>query len=141
MAKLLSNRALADDVFQLGQNIHLDPTGAKDTEVLVASLILRHGSLELDCLTRTCRVKGRLCPLTGHEYGLLSFLLLHRGQVWSRNELIKRVLQRNRSSINLIATYISRLRKKLGPSVLCTVRGQGYTIKAETSGRRYGLHK
>jgi DNA-binding response OmpR family regulator len=141
MAQPLSNRALADDVFRLGPNVHLSLIGAKDNKALVASLVLRHGNIELDRLTRTCRLNGRPCPLTGHEYGLLSFLLLHRGQVWSRKELIKRIWQRDRSSINLVATYINKLRIKLGPGILCTVRGQGYTIDAENSGRQRGSPK
>ena len=133
MAKPLSNRVLVDDVIRQGQEdpLHLIP--AKAAKSLAASLILHHGSVKLDRLTRVCRLDGRPRHLTGKEYRLLEFLLLHRGEVWSRDELIRHVWQREPSSINLIAVHIVSLRKKLGYGILRTVYGQGYTIDHENN--------
>ena len=135
MAKPLSNRVLVDDVIRQGQEdpLHLIP--AKAAKSLAASLILHHGSVELDRLTRACRLDGRPRHLTGKEYRLLEFLLLHRGEVWSRDELMRHVWQRETSSINLVAVHIVSLRKKLGPRILRTIRGQGYTIDAKNKNR------
>ena len=108
---------------------------AEDVETLVASLILRHGNIEVDRLSRVCRINGRICPLTRLEYELLTFLLLNRGQVISRDVLIEHIWHKEDPSINLVAVYIASLRKKLGPGILRTVRGQGYTIDAEKSSR------
>ena len=59
MAQPLSNRVVADGVFQLRQKkVHLSGIGAKDTKALTASLILRRGNIELDRLTRTCRIRA-----------------------------------------------------------------------------------
>ena len=135
MVKPLSNRAIGDDISRQGQKGHLHLIPAKATKALVASLILRHGSLELDRLTRACRLDSRPRHLTGNEYRLLEFLLLHRGEVWSRDELMRHVWQREPSSINLVAVHIVSLRKKLRPGILRAVRGQGYTIDARNKNR------
>ncbi|MGA3263671.1 MAG: winged helix-turn-helix domain-containing protein [Terracidiphilus sp.] len=135
MAMPLSNRSLEDEVFRLGQQNYLLLLRAKAAEAQLSSLVLRHGNLELDRLTRACRLNGRPCPLTGLEYELLAFLLLHRGRVWSRAELVERVWQSEPTSINLVAIYITSLRKKLGSGIVRTIRGQGYTIDDESNGQ------
>lgn len=135
MAKTLTIRSLADNVVRRRRTDYLHKVSTEDAESLVASLILRHRNLELDRLTRVCRMNGRPCPLTPHEFELLTFLLLNRGQVISRDVLLEHIWRREQSSINLIAVYIVSLRKKLGRGILRTVRGRGYTIDAEKSGR------
>jgi DNA-binding response OmpR family regulator len=135
MAKPLTNRSFSESALRRRQTDYLHTVSAEDVETLVASLILRHRNLEVDRLSRVCRINGRICQLTRLEFELLTFLLLNRGQVMSRDELMERVWQREQSSINLITVYIVNLRKKLGPGILRTVRGQGYTIDAEKSGK------
>jgi DNA-binding response OmpR family regulator len=135
MAKPLTNRVLADDVYRRRRTDYLHQVSGKDAEALLASLILRHGKVELDRLTRTCRINGQPIPLTRLEYELLAFLLIHKGEVWNRDELMENVWQRKPSSINLVAVYINSLRRKLGTGMLRTVRGQGYTIDIEKPGR------
>jgi DNA-binding response OmpR family regulator len=139
MAKPLSNRAPAGEHFRQKEQDYQLLIRARTAKALVASLTLRHGNLELDRLSRTCRIKGRRCPLTRREYELLSFLLLNRGQVWSRDQLTKHAWQREPYSINLVAVNIVNLRKKLGPSILRTVRGQGYIIDPENKGGRLSI--
>lgn len=129
MAKPLPNRAYDD--LRRRRTDHVHQVGDKDAEALVASLILRHGSIELDRLSRDCRSHGRLCPLTRLEYELLSCLLLHRGDVWSRDDLMAHVWRKEPTSVNQVAVYVVSLRKKLGPGLLRTVHGQGYTIDVE----------
>jgi DNA-binding response OmpR family regulator len=131
MAKPNLNRVLADEVYPQEQKGYLHLIHSNAAEALVASLILRHGSLELNRLTHACLLNGMTCPLTKYEYELLVFLLLHRGQIWSKDELTKRVWQREPSSVNLVAVYVNSLRRKLGPGILRTVCGQGYTIDVE----------
>jgi DNA-binding response OmpR family regulator len=135
MAKLLTSRALQAHDLRRRRTDYLHQVSGKEAEALLASLILRHGRLELDRLTRTCRINGQLVPLTRLEFELLAFLLIHKGEVWSRDELMDSVWQREPSSINLVAVYINSLRRKLGTGMLRTVRGQGYTIDIEKPGR------
>lgn len=135
MSKPVTNRSLAENVLRRRRTDYLHKVSTEDAETLLASLILRHKNLELDRLSRLCRINGRPCPLTRLEFELLAFLLLNRGQVVSRDVLMEHIWHRDQSSINLVAVYIVNLRKKLGPGILRTVRGQGYTIDAEKRGK------
>jgi DNA-binding response OmpR family regulator len=135
MPKLLTNRAFADNVLRRRHTDYLHQVNPKDAEVLVSSLILRYKGIKLDRLTRICTVNGMPCPLTVREYKLLECLLLHLDEVWSREALVEQVWQRAKASINLVAVYVVSLRKKLGPGILRTVHGQGYTIDTEKSRR------
>jgi DNA-binding response OmpR family regulator len=135
MAKTLPNRAVDYNVLRRNNNNYQDRIRKEDVEALFASLTLRHGALRLDRLTRTCSIHGRSCPLTRLEYELLAFMLMHRGEVFSRYELVEQAWQRELSSINQVAVFIVGLRKKLGSGILRTVRGQGYTIDTKKSGR------
>jgi DNA-binding response OmpR family regulator len=135
MSKPLTNRSIAGNVVRRRRTDYMHKVRTVDVETLVASLILRHRNLELDRLSRVFRINGRPCPLTRLEFELLTFLLLNRGQVMSKDVLMEHIWQREQSSINLIAVYIVNLRKKIGPGILRTVRGQGYTIDPDKSGR------
>jgi two-component system OmpR family response regulator len=93
---------------------------------------LRHGALTLD--PRTARVTLGATPvrLTSHEYRVLSYLLHHRGLVVSQRELTEHIYAQDfdRDS-NTVEVFIARLRRKLGPATIETVRGLGYRIGAE----------
>lgn len=135
MAKLLAKRSLSESALRRRRTDYLHKVSPEDVEALLASLILRHENIEVDRLARICRINGRIYLLTRLEFELLTFLLLNRGQVISRDVLMKHIWQKGKSSINLVAVYIVSLRKKLGPGILRTVRSQGYTIDAEKSSR------
>ncbi len=135
MAKPLTNQSLAGDALRRRRTDYVHKVSTEEVETLVASLILRHRNIELDRLSRVCRISGRPCKLTRLEFELLTFLLLNRGQVMSKDVLIEHIWQKEQSSINLVAVYIVNLRKKIGPGILRTVRGQGYTIDPEKSSR------
>ncbi len=133
MAKPLTNQFLTGDAMRRRRTDYVHKVSAEDVESLVASLVLRHKNLELDRLSRVCRINGRPCKLTRLEFELLAFLLLNRGQVMSKDVLIEQIWQKGQSSVNLVAVYIVNLRKKIGPGILRTVRSQGYTIDPEKS--------
>jgi DNA-binding response OmpR family regulator len=93
------------------------------------------GALRVDLASQRLWVHGRRIALTGLEYGLLSFLVQHRGQTYSRAELLQiRNQQGGRRSRN-IAFTMRKLRSKLGPAgaTLETVRGAGYRFVAPRS--------
>ena len=60
---------------------------------------------------------------------LLSYLLHHKGKVVSRTELIEHIYDQDfdRDS-NTIEVFVTRIRKKLGPDVITTIRGLGYSL-------------
>src|SRR5690606_36979469 len=94
-----------------------------------ASPVLRCGDLTLD--TRSGRVSlcGRAVTLTSHEFKVLDYLMHRPGAVVSRTERIGPIYAQDpdRDS-NTIEVFVGRLRKKLPPELIETVRGQGYRL-------------
>lgn len=94
-----------------------------------ASAVLSCGPIELD--TRTGRVTrdGATVTLTGHEYRVLAYLMHRPGCVVTRTELTEHIYAQDfdRDS-NTIEVFIGRLRKKLSPDLIETVRGLGYRL-------------
>jgi two-component system OmpR family response regulator len=87
------------------------------------------GPLLLDSASARVTVNGKAVKLTSLEFRLLSYLLLHKGRVVSRTELVEHLYDQDfdRDS-NTIEVFVGRLRKKLGIDVLRTIRGLGYCI-------------
>ncbi len=94
---------------------------------------LRCGALSLDPRSAKVAMDGVPVRLTGHEYRVLSYLLHHRGRVVSQGELTDHIYAQgcDRDS-NTVEVFIARLRRKLGTSLIETVRGLGYRIGAES---------
>lgn len=88
--------------------------------------------VELDKGARTVRRAGHLVDLTTVEFDLLETMLRSAGQVLSREEMVRRVLNREFSPFDRsIDTHVSNLRRKLGRRAnglerIKGVRGLGY---------------
>ncbi len=95
-----------------------------------ASNDIECGPLRLDTRAGRVTVEGRPVKLTSHEYRLLSYLMLHKGRVVSRTEIIEHLYDQDfdRDS-NTIEVFVGRLRKKLGTDLIRTIRGLGYAIE------------
>lgn len=98
-----------------------------------ASLVLRHGSLELNRVDRSVSCGGRAVTLTGKEFALLEYLLLNRGRAVSRATLLAEVWKmQTGASTNVVDVYVNYLRRKLGAGadepLIQTIRGEGYGI-------------
>ena len=94
-----------------------------------ASSIVTVGDIRLDISASTVTRSGLIVTLTAHEFKVLSYLMLHLGQVVSRATLIEHIYAQDfdRDS-NTIEVFIGRLRKKICSQVIETVRGLGYRI-------------
>ena len=94
-----------------------------------ASSEISCGPLMLDTKSARVTVDGKAVKLTSLEFRLLSYLMLHKGRVVSRTELVEHLYDQDfdRDS-NTIEVFVGRLRKKLGVDVLRTIRGLGYCI-------------
>ena len=87
------------------------------------------GPLMLDTKSARVTVDGKAVKLTSLEFRLLSYLMLHKGRVVSRTELVEHLyVQDFDRDSNTIEVFVGRLRKKLGVDLLRTIRGLGYCI-------------
>jgi len=67
--------------------------------------------------------------LTGTEFRLLRYFMLHPGHILSKSRLTEHVYEQDADKdSNVIEVYVNRLRQKLGSDVIQTRRGQGYVF-------------
>ncbi len=97
----------------------------------LASPLLHCGNLVLDTRSSRVTVDGRPVSLTSHEFRLLAYLMHRPGSVVSRTELTEHLYAQDfdRDS-NTIEVFVGRLRRKLAPGTIETVRGMGYRLAA-----------
>lgn len=95
---------------------------------------LRCGGVVLDPRGARVTVDGVPVKLTSHEFRVLSYLMHHRGRIVSQSELTEHIYSQgfDRDS-NTVEVFIARLRRKVGGSLIETVRGMGYRIETERS--------
>ncbi|PPE69419.1 response regulator transcription factor [Caldimonas thermodepolymerans] len=93
------------------------------------SALWQCGAIRLDTRQAKASVDGRPLSLTSHEYKILSMLMQRPGEVLSRTELSEHLYpgDSERDS-NTIEVFVGRLRKKLPPGSIETVRGLGYRL-------------
>lgn len=86
------------------------------------------GNGTVDLVRRIARTAdGRAVELSGRECALLRTLASRPGRVFNRDELRKTVFD-TADSETVVDTYVHYLRRKLGKSVVHTMRGHGYRI-------------
>jgi two-component system OmpR family response regulator/two-component system response regulator QseB len=90
------------------------------------------GPLELNALARTVRWYGKAVALTDKEFDVLKILMLRRPRVVSRAQLEDSLYGWTQDiASNSVEVYIHYLRRKLAPTLISTIRGEGYTIAAD----------
>lgn len=93
---------------------------------------IRVGELVLDLASRQARVGPSVADLSDREFHVLHFLMLHVGEVVSRERLLAEVWGYDfdpRS--NVVDVCVRRLRRRLGPATpIETVRNAGYRAAA-----------
>ncbi|HKJ62786.1 MAG TPA: response regulator transcription factor [Hyphomicrobiales bacterium] len=90
---------------------------------------LECGPLRLDTKLARVTYNGTPVKLTSLEYRLLAYLMHHQDRVVPRLELVEHLYEQDfdRDS-NTVEVFIGRLRKKLSPDTIVTVRGLGYRL-------------
>lgn len=96
---------------------------------------LTTGDLELDTKTRIATCGDQSVDLPSREFALLEYLMRHAGQVLTRQQILDAVWGFGfESASNIVDVYVGYLRRKLdtagGPSIIETVRGAGYRVRA-----------
>ena len=93
---------------------------------------LRCGPVALDPRAARVTHNGTPVKLTSHEFRVLSYLMHHHGRIVSQGELTEHIYSQgfDRDS-NTVEVFIARLRRKLGPAFIETVRGMGYRISQD----------
>ena len=92
--------------------------------------VVKAGRVELDENRQSLTLDdGTQHSLTGTEFRLLRYLMLHPDSLLSKSRLTEHVYEydQDRDS-NVIEVYINRLRRKIGHDAIETRRGQGYVF-------------
>jgi two-component system response regulator MtrA len=94
--------------------------------------VLAVGDLEIDADAHEVRRNGEQIVLTATEFRLLLELARRPKQVFTRELLLERVWNYDYlGDSRLVDVAVQRLRAKIGPGLLETVRGVGYRLRAE----------
>ena len=108
---------------------------AENTAELGSQRTLSIADLTMNPTTREVVREGRVIELTPKEFDLLLYLLEHKNQVLSREQIINQVWGFDFfGDTNVVDVYIRYLRKKIDypypMQLIQTYRGVGYCIKA-----------
>lgn len=92
------------------------------------------GAMVLDTAAHTLRVHETLVPLTAKEYAILEFLVINRGQLVSRAQVLEHAWGFvQEGGDNLVEVMLGRIRRKLkeagADNPVTTVRGSGYRFE------------
>lgn len=91
--------------------------------------VLSAGELSLDPSTQEVKYQNQLVALSRREYSLLLEFINHPEHVFSREVLETKLYGWNEGvNSNSLEVHISKLRKKIHPRLIKTIRGVGYKL-------------
>ena len=91
--------------------------------------VIQLDELVINLVRYEVRVSGALVDLTLKEYELLKYLVVHRGRVFTRSDLLGRIWGYDyHGGMRTVDVHVARLRAKLAGfnGAISTVRGVGY---------------
>lgn len=99
-----------------------------------SSPVIQNGPLSLNTSSHEIMMNEESISLSGSEYKLFAYLMMHIGEVKSKSTLIEHIYDQDFDlDSNVIEVFIRRLRKKLDPmgeiGLIETLRGQGYKLR------------
>ena len=91
--------------------------------------VVSSAGLTLNETHQTVTASERVIGLSGIEFRLLRYFMLHPGQILSKTELVEHLYDNDsQRDSNVIEVYVNHLRNKLGAGYITTRRGQGYAF-------------
>lgn len=91
--------------------------------------VVTAGGLTLDEARQSVVASHQVIALSGIEFRLLRYFMLHPGQILSKSDLTEHIYDNDSDrDSNVIEVHVSHLRNKLGSSYIATRRGQGYVF-------------
>lgn len=129
--KVAGFKAGADDY--LAKPFHIEELLVRLTALIRRANSQTGGTLEVAGLAldeermSVAAGQGEKIALTGVEFRLLRYLMLHPGRILSKSQLLEHTYDYDsEKESNVVEVYINRLRKKIGKEYIVTRRGQGY---------------
>jgi DNA-binding response OmpR family regulator len=103
-------------------------------QMQTSARVLEAGDLSLDTVSRVASYLDVSVDLPTREFALLEYLMRHKGQVLSRQQILDAVWGFDfDTGSNVVDVYVGYLRRKLDtdgePSAIETVRGAGYRVR------------
>jgi DNA-binding response OmpR family regulator len=95
-------------------------------------IVFRCGELQLNPATKEVRFRENSVILASREYQILAALIRRPGAILSKAQLAEQIYDwETEIDSNTIEVHIHRLRQKLAPELIRTVRGLGYQLVNE----------
>ena len=84
--------------------------------------------LSVDLERMLVKMDGEQVNLTGTEFRILSALIKNAGRILTRGQLLQYIWDEDGQFVddNTLSVHVSRLREKIGPNRILTIRGVGY---------------
>jgi two-component system OmpR family response regulator/two-component system response regulator QseB len=96
--------------------------------------VLRLGGVELDAAAHRVTCRGNPVELSTREFALLHALMRSAGRVLTRAQLEEQLYAWGEEvESNAVEVHVHRLRRKLAPELIQTVRGVGYTMPRDAA--------
>jgi DNA-binding response OmpR family regulator len=96
-------------------------------------VVLEAGELQYDPAAHSCTRGEEIISLTAKEASIFEYLIRNVDQVVSKEEILENGWDfAFDGGPNVVEVHVSSLRRKLGSSVIETIRGAGYRISSST---------
>ena len=136
------------DGFKAGADDYLGkPFHTEELLVRILALVRRNNNMAGDTLKSSGLVldeerqqvaidSGEFVELTGTEFRLLRYFMLHPDKILTKTRLTEHVYDQSfDKDSNLIEVYVRHLRKKIGKERITTKRGQGYIFSEKDTNK------